>query len=133
MRKLAWLVIIMLIAALSVAVACAYSPSFSATIYDFGVNVVGASIVNGVTGAMTGMMAWGATGLGPAAAVFFGVGIGFTVLWLVLLRKYVWNPIKGVAKPITSSVTLRGGPEPELPQVIEKAVPQEVKKEETIS
>jgi len=28
---------------------------------------------------------------------------------------------------------LRGGPEPELPQSIEKATPQEVKKEETKS
>jgi len=130
-RKLAWFVIIVLIVALSVAVACAYSPSFSATIYDFGVNVVGAGIVNGVTNLMTGMMAWGSTGLGPAAAVFFGVGIGFTVLWLVLLKRYVWNPIKGVAKPVTSAVTLRGGPEPELPQTIEKTVPSEVKKEET--
>jgi hypothetical protein len=130
MRKLAWFVIIVLIAALSVAVACAYSPSFSATIYDFGVNVVGLGLVNLITGSMTGMMAWGSTGLGPAAAVFFGVGIGFTVLWLVLLRKYVWNPIKGVAKPVTPSVTLRGGPEPELPQAIEQVKPSEVKKEE---
>jgi hypothetical protein len=130
-RKLAWLVIIVLIVALSLAVGCLYSPSFSATIYDVGVNVVGAGIVNGVTNLMTGMMAWGSVNLAQAAAVFFGVGIGFTVLWLVLLRKYVWNPIKGVAKPITSTVTLRGGPEPELPQTIEKTVPSEVKKEET--
>ena len=131
MRKLAWLVIIVLIVALALAVGCLYSPSFSATIYDVGVNVVGAGIVNGVTNLMTGMMAWGSVNLAQAAAVFFGVGIGFTVLWLVLLRKYVWNPIKGVAKPITSTVTLRGGPEPELPQTIEKTVPSEVKKEET--
>jgi hypothetical protein len=131
MRKLAWLVIIVLIVALSLAVGCLYSPVFSATIYDVGVNVVGAGIVNGVTNLMTGMMAWGSVNLAQASAVFFGVGIGFTVLWLVLLRKYVWNPIKGVAKPITSSVTLRGGPEPELPQTIEKATPTEVKKEET--
>ena len=131
MRKLAWLVIIVLIVALSLAVGCLYSPSFSATIYDVGVNVVGAGIVNGVTNLMTGMMAWGSVNLAQASAVFFGVGIGFTVLWLVLLRKYVWNPIKGVAKPITSTVTLRGGPEPELPQTIEKTVPSEVKKEET--
>jgi len=130
-RKLAWLVIIVLIVALTLAVGCLYSPVFSATIYDVGVNVVGAGIVNGVTNLMTGMMAWGSVNLAQASAVFFGVGIGFTVLWLVLLKRYVWNPIKGVAKPITSSVTLRGGPEPELPQVIEKAVPQEVKKEET--
>jgi len=129
-RKLAWLVIIVLIVALSLAVGCLYSPSFSATIYDVGVNVVGAGIVNGVTNLMTGMMAWGSVNLAQASAVFFGVGIGFTVLWLVLLRKYVWNPIKGVAKPITSTVTLRGGPEPELPQTIEKTVPSEVKKEE---
>jgi hypothetical protein len=130
-RKLAWLVIIVLIVALALAVGCLYSPSFSATIYDVGVNVVGNGIVNGVTNLMTGMMAWGSVNLAQASAVFFGVGIGFTVLWLVLLRKYVWNPIKGVAKPITSTVTLRGGPEPELPQTIEKTVPSEVKKEET--
>ena len=131
MRKLAWLVIIVLIVALVICGACLWSSAFSATVYDVGVNVVGAGIVNGVTNLMTGMMAWGSVNLAQAAAVFFGVGIGFTVLWLVLLRKYVWNPIKGVAKPITSSVTLRGGPEPELPQSIEKATPTEVKKEET--
>jgi len=130
-RKLAWFVIFLLIVVATVAGLCAYSPSFSATIYDFGVNVVGLGFVNLVTRAMTGMMAWGSVNLAQASAVFFGVGIGFTVLWLVLLRKYVWNPIKGVAKPITSTVTLRGGPEPELPQTIEKTVPSEVKKEET--
>lgn len=131
MRKLAWLVIIVLIVALSLAVGCLYSPAFSATVYDVGVNVVGLGLVNLVTRGMTGMMAWGSVNLAQAAAVFFGIGIGFTVLWLVLLKKYVWNPIKGVAKPITSTVTLRGGPEPELPQSIEKTVPSEVKKEET--
>jgi hypothetical protein len=130
-RKLAWFVIFLLLGLAIFGFACAFSPPLSATAYDIGVNVVGAGIVNGVTNLMTGMMAWGSVNLAQASAVFFGVGIGFTVLWLVLLRKYVWNPIKGVAKPITSTVTLRGGPEPELPQTIEKTVASEVKKEET--
>jgi hypothetical protein len=131
MRKLAWFVIIVLVVALVIAAGCLYSPSFSATIYEVGVNVVGRGIVNGVTNLMTGMMAWGSVNLAQASAVFFGVGIGFTILWLVLLKRYIWNPIKGVAKPITSTVTLRGGPEPELPQSIEQVKPSEVAKEET--
>jgi hypothetical protein len=129
MRKLAWLVIIVLIVALSLAVACAYSPGFSSWLYDFGVNTVGANVVNGITGAATGVLAWGATGLGPAVAVLLGTGIAFTVLWLVVLRKYIWNPIRGVAgKAAAPTVTLRGGPEPELPTSIEKSA--EVVKEE---
>jgi peptidoglycan/LPS O-acetylase OafA/YrhL len=125
MRKLAWFVIIVLIVALAIAVACAYSPPFSATVYDFGVNTVGASIVNGVTGLMTGMMAWGSANLAQAAAVFFGVGIGFTVLWLVLLKKYIWKPLSGSKTITTASASLRGGPEPELPQSIEQVKPKE--------
>lgn len=125
MRKLAWFVIIVLIVALAIAVGCAYSPGFSASVYDFGVNTVGASVVNGVTGLMTGMMAWGATGLAPAFAVFLGVGIGFTALWVVLLRKYIWKPLRGSKTITTASATLRGGPEPELPQPIEQVKPKE--------
>jgi hypothetical protein len=129
MRKLAWFVIILLVIIASVAVACAIVPSISAAVYDIGVNYIGVTFVNLVTGSMTGMMAWGATGLGPAAAIFFGVGIGFTILWLVVLRKYIWNPLRGVTKTMTPTLTLRGGPEPELPQLIEQSKPTEVPKE----
>lgn len=103
MRKLAWFVIALLLVVTIIAVACAVMPSVSAAVYDIGVNVVGRTIVNWITGLMTGMMAWGTTGLAPAAAVFFGVGIGFTVLWLVVLRKYIWNPLRGAVKPDMST------------------------------
>jgi hypothetical protein len=131
MRKLAWFIIIVLIVALTLVSLCLYSPAFSAGLYDIAVNYIGASIVNGITGGATGIMAWGATGLAPALAVFLGTGILFTILWLVLLKKYIWQPIRGVGKTVGSTVTLRGGPEPELPASIEKSAPAEVSKEET--
>jgi flagellar basal body-associated protein FliL len=120
-RKLAWLVIIVLIVALSVAVACAYSPSFSATIYDFGVNVVGASIVNGVTGAMTGMMAWGSTGLGPSVAIVAGWSLAAIIFWTVVLRKYIWTRyIKKEASTATTAATLQQDVSPVPLKVVEK-------------
>ena len=129
MRKLAWLLIIALIVALGIAVGCLLSPEFSSTLYDVGVNVIGASVVTWFTGLSTGMMLWGSGSLAQAWAVILGVGITMTVLWMVLLRKYIWNPIKGAVKPSASAatITLRGGPEPELPQTVEQST--EVKKE----
>lgn len=108
MRKLAWFVIGVLLIITIIAVACALVPSVSATVYDIGVNYIGLNIINLATGAITGVMAWGATGLGPAAAVFFGIGISFTVLWLVVLRDHIWAPIKSVPSALkgTSTTTL---------------------------
>jgi hypothetical protein len=108
MRKLAWFVIALLLGITILAVLCAMMPSVSATVYNIAVNYIGLNIVKIITGGITGMMAWGATGLGPAAAVFFGIGIGFTVLWLVVLRKYVWSPIKNAPRILkgTSTPTL---------------------------
>lgn len=132
MRKLAWFVIIVLVVALSIAVACAYSPMFSATIYDFGVNTVGASIVNGVTGAMTGMMAWGATGLGPAVAVVSVTLIAGSILWLVILKRYIWPHVHPVAAKASSQIggmTMQREPaEPEPPQKKEEPLQSVVEK-----
>lgn len=129
-KKLIAFVIIVLAVALAISIACWFSPPFSTALYEFGVNIIGASIVNGVTGGLTSIMAWGATGLGPAVGVISGTLIVGSILWLVLLRKYVWPHVKNVKQVVvTTPVTLRGGPEPELPQTIEQ-VPAEVKKEE---
>jgi len=98
-------------------------------VYSFGVDTVGAGIVTNVTGALTGVMAWGATGLAPSVAVLAGTLIIGSIAWLVILKRYIWPKIKGVAKPITPTITLRGGPEPELPQTIEQAKPETVKEE----
>jgi len=131
MRKLAWFVIIVLIVSLAIAIGCLLSPTFSAGMYNIGVNTIGLGLVKIITGLMTGMMAWGSINLAQATAVALGWGIGFTILWLLVLRKYIWNPLRNAPSAIKgTTVTLRGGPEPELPQSIEQAKPVEVKKEE---
>jgi len=126
-RKLAWFVIFLLIGLTAWALSCAFIPGVSTASYDIGVNWIGAGIVNGFTNVMTGMMAWGATGLGPAVAVFLGTGIGFTVLWLVLLRKYVWTPLRSAKKVIQTvsapapapTPTVRATEEPSTPVIPE--------------
>jgi peptidoglycan/LPS O-acetylase OafA/YrhL len=129
MRKLIWFILIVLVVALGLAVACNYSPEFSATLYDFGVNTVGGGIMTSVTGALTGLMLWGSEGLANSVAILAGTLIAGSILWIVLLKRYIWPKIKGVTKPITPTISLRGGPEPELPQTIEQAKPEAVKEE----
>jgi hypothetical protein len=127
MRKLAWLVIIVLIVALSIAVACAYSPPFSATVYDISVNVVGASIVNGITNLMTGMMAWGATGLGPSVAIVTGWSLAAIIFWTVILRKYIWTRyIKKESSAIGTEANLQKDVSPVPLKVVEQKKEQPV-------
>jgi len=131
MRKLAWFVIAILLIVTIIAVTCAIVPSVSAAVYNIGVNYIGLTIVKYATGAITGMMAWGATGLGPAAAVFFGIGIAFTVLWLVVLRKYVWTPIKNAPAILKGSTPTLAKEEPRDIIMTENATPTKKKEAAT--
>ena len=133
MRKLAWAVIIFLVIFGVIAGTCAIYPPASTTVYDVGVNIVGQSIVNGVTAGMTGMMSWGASGLGPAVAVFLGTGIVFTVLWLVILRKYVWTPVRNLRSP-TVTKTYQNQPVVTQPTPVVKveSKPQKVEEKEEV-
>lgn len=121
MRKLAWFVIIGLALALSVALTCHFVPEIGDGLYNVGVNVIGAGIVNGATGLMTGMMAWGATGLGPAVAIVTGWSLAAIIFWTVVLRKYIWTRyIKKEPATATTSGVLQQDVSPVPLKVVEK-------------
>jgi hypothetical protein len=94
---------ILLLIAFGIAVACALSPPVSSGVYEFFVNILGRNIVTWFTGVMTGMMAWGATALGPAMAIALGWSIGAIIFWTIVLNKYIWKRyIKKEEKPSTA-------------------------------
>ena len=131
MRKLIWFILIVLVVALGLAVACNYSPEFSATLYTFGVDTVGGGIMTSVTGALTGLMLWGSEGLANSVAILAGTLITGSILWLVILKKYIWPKIKGVKGEQKIVVSIPGpAPSPIAHANTEPSTPVVAKPEE---
>jgi hypothetical protein len=134
MRKLVWFVIFLLITITAISFACAMSPPFSATLYHYGVEIVGVTIVQKLTWAVTSGLAWGTTSLATATLVIVTVGVSFTIFFLAL-KHYLWDkPVMNAAKSklglgntvSTKQMTMQREPaEPETqPQKKEETVPQ---------
>jgi len=115
MRKLVWFIIISLFVSLVLAIACLYSPAFSATLYYYGVEVAGVAIVNGITRGLTGMLMWGTTGLATATVIIIGIGLSFSI-FLIVLKHYLWD------KPVMQAARNRVGLGQQTPVTLQQDV-----------
>jgi hypothetical protein len=119
---------IILVVALAIATTCALYPPASAAFYEVGVNVLGRGFINLVTGIMTGMMAWGATSLGPAMVIALGWSIGAIIFWTIILNKYIWKRyIKKEEKPDQSKTFV-----PQVAPVAPETAPREISAREVV-
>jgi len=134
MRKLVWAIIIALLIVTTVAVACALSPSFSATLYHYGIEIAGVTVMAKITWSITSGLMWGTTSLATAAIVIITIGVAFTMFFLTV-KHYLWDkPVMNAAKSrlglgstvSTKQMTMQREPaEPETqPQKKEEPVPQ---------
>ena len=125
-NKLGWFLIGIVIIALAWAVlALQFKDTIGAGTNYLFVELLGANLVRGITGASMGIMTWGSQSFTQATAVILGTGIGFIVLGMIASR-LIWPRIHSEKK--TPAQTLPVTPlqdslqKPALPPVTKEEV-----------